>query len=118
MNKKQSELVNEQIISFNFLEDMFEDDYYPNSCVEKGRDILIDLCFQIEAQNPQDLTELYELTHAATDKFNLLQDDFEANDSEIETVARECIAANFFYLANAYGFKDADHEDLIATRDW
>ena len=28
------------------------------------------------------------------------------------------IGINFFYLANAYGFKDADHEDLIATRDW
>ncbi len=39
-------------------------------------------------------------------------------DSEIETVAREVIAADFRYIAQAYGFGHVDSEDLIATRNW
>lgn len=38
--------------------------------------------------------------------------------SEIETVAREAIAEDFWRVASAYGFADADAEELIATRDW
>jgi hypothetical protein len=57
------------------------------------------------------------LTHAATDEFNTLAEAFYEHDSEIETVARECIAGDFAFVASAYGF-DADIEELIATRDW
>jgi hypothetical protein len=38
--------------------------------------------------------------------------------SEIETAAREAIAHDFDVIAGAYGFADADIEELIATRDW
>ena len=96
---------------------MYADDYFPNQVVDKGRDILFNLCLKIEADQPKNLAHLYELTHAATDDFNDLQDDFDSQGSEIETGARECIAADFEFIANAYGF-DADVEELIATRDW
>jgi len=33
-------------------------------------------------------------------------------------VAREEIAEDFWFVANAYGFADADVEELIAARDW
>lgn len=48
---------------------------------------------------------------------NYLQEDFDENDIEIETVARECIGADFEFISASYGFKDADIEELIATRD-
>lgn len=114
----QANLTNEQTKKYPFLKDMYEDAYYPNNLVDKGKDILIDLCFQIEQKQPKNLEELYVLTHSATDKFNDLQEEFDENDSEIETVARECIGADFEFIATAYGFQDADIEELIATRDW
>lgn len=110
-------ITNETLKDYPFLQEMFDDDYFPDFLVEKGKNILIELCEQIESQKPQDLNALYALTHAATDRFNDLQEEFYENDSEIETAAREAIAADFAFLASAYGF-DADTEELIATRDW
>ncbi|HEV2640792.1 MAG TPA: DUF5713 family protein [Actinocrinis sp.] len=44
--------------------------------------------------------------------------DFEQADSEIETVARDVICREFWFVAEAYGFDDADLEELVGTRDW
>lgn len=117
MAKKQEELTNETVKNYSFLKEMYEDSYFPNKLVNKGKAILVDLCFQIEQQHPKTLDELYELTHAATDKFNDLQEAFLEADSEIETAARDCIGEDFDFLAKAYGF-EADGEELIATREW
>ncbi|RTQ51759.1 hypothetical protein EJV47_07515 [Hymenobacter gummosus] len=117
MAKKQEELTNEAVRNYAFLKEMYEDSYFPNKLVDKGKAILVGLCFKIEQKQPKTLDELYKLTHAATDKFNDLQSDFYEADSEIETGARECIAVDFAFVAGAYGF-EADIEELIATRDW
>lgn len=109
---------NLEILKHQFLADMAGDSYYPGFLVEKGRQILLSLCEQIEAEKPVDLDSLYKLTHAATDRFNDLAEEFYENESDIETVARECIGADFDFVAQAYGFHDADIEELIATRDW
>jgi predicted transcriptional regulator len=117
MSKKQSELKKETIKSYSLLKEMYEDAYFSAFLVDKGKKILIDLCFQIEEQQPKTLKELYVLTHLATDRFNDLEEEFNNNESEIETVARDCIGMDFAYIAKAYGF-DADTEELIATRNW
>ncbi|MEV4216652.1 DUF5713 family protein [Nonomuraea sp. NPDC049725] len=109
---------NQQIASHAFLKGMYQDGYYPDHVVDKGRGILLRLCERIEADGPSDLAALYALTHAATEEFNELEAEFEAAGSEIETVAREVIAEDFWFVATAYGFVDADVEELIATRDW
>ncbi|MGW5473177.1 DUF5713 family protein [Streptomyces chartreusis] len=110
---------NEQVIAHPFLKALYRDDYYPDTVVDRGKDILLRLCERIEAERPAGLPELYALTHAAsTDEFNALQDEFWAAGSEIETVAREEIGEDFWFVAGAYGFADADSEELIATRDW
>jgi hypothetical protein len=96
---------------------MYQDSYFPDFLVDKGRAILIELCIQIEEKKPKNLPELYELTHAATQKFNDLDEEFGENDSEIETAGAVLIANDFEFIANAYGF-DADIEALIATRYW
>ncbi|MBC6698025.1 DUF5713 family protein [Hymenobacter puniceus] len=117
MAKKQDNLENEAVRKYAFLQEMYQDEYFPNKLVDKGKTILVGLCFEIERQQPQSLDDLYELTHAATDKFNELQEAFDEADSEIETGARECIAEDFEFVAKAYGF-EADVEELIATREW
>ncbi|WP_395734562.1 DUF5713 family protein, partial [Prosthecobacter sp.] len=85
--------------------------------VDKGKAILVRLCEAIEAQKPSDEASLLRLTHAATEEFNVLQDEFIEQESEIETGAREAIGEDFDFIAKAYGF-NTDVEDLIATRDW
>ncbi|MBO0356668.1 hypothetical protein J0X19_01800 [Hymenobacter sp. BT186] len=117
MAKKQEDLKNESVRSYSFLKEMYEDSYFPSNLVDKGKAILVDLCFKIEQEQPESLDELYELTHAATDKFNDLQEEFLDGESEIETGARECIAADFDFIAKSYDF-EADGEELIATREW
>ncbi|WP_223885084.1 DUF5713 family protein [Nocardia colli] len=65
-----------------------------------------------------DLTALDEHTQRATEEFNALEEEFDAAGSEIETVAREVICEEFCFVADAYGFADADREELTATREW
>jgi len=118
MNTDKTKLKNEKIRNHEFLKEMYDDSYFPDFLVDKGQDILLDLCFQIEQSQVSSLEELYKLTHCATEKFNELQAEFEDNDSEIETAARECIAMDFEFIASSYGFTDADTEELISSRDW
>jgi len=108
---------NERLAQYPFLQAMFADGYFPDAEVDKGKAILVELCEQIETATPETLDELYALTHAATERFNALAEDFEAAGSEIETAARDCIATDFDEIARAYGF-DADIEELVAPRDW
>lgn len=81
-------------------------------------DVLVNLCHEIEQHKPSDTDALYALTHKATEQINELEEVFEENGSEIETVARETIAEDFVRIADAYGFTDADIEELIAPREW
>lgn len=111
-------ITNQRMSDHAFLRQMYADSYFPDHVVDRGAAILVRLCERIEAERPSDLAALYALTHAATEEFNALQAEFEAAGSEIETVAREVIADDFWRVAAAYGFTDADVEELIATRDW
>jgi hypothetical protein len=109
---------NQQVAAHPFLEGLYEDDHFPDHVVDRGKEILLRLCERIEAERPAGLTALYALTHAATEEFNALQAEFEAAGSEIETAAREEMGGDFWFVARAYGFEDADVEELIATREW
>jgi hypothetical protein len=111
-------LTNQQVAGHAFLKGMYDDGYFPDHLVDKGKAILLRVCERIETERPSDLAALYALTQAATEEFNALDDEFCDADSEIETVARELIAADFGFLASAYGFAEADVEALIATRQW
>ncbi|MGH3390702.1 MAG: DUF5713 family protein [Actinomadura sp.] len=109
---------NQQVANHAFLRGMYEDGYYPDRVVDRGRAILLRLCERIEAARPSDLAALYMLTAVATEEFNALEAEFDAAGSEIETVAREVIAEDFWFVALAYGFTEADVEELVAAREW
>lgn len=111
-------LENPTMAGYEFLAEMYADDYFPDALVAKGEAILRELCERIEAERPADLPALYALSHEATVRFNDLQDEFGDAGSEIETTARESIAMGFGAIADAYGFTDADLEELIAPREW
>ncbi|GAA0439847.1 DUF5713 family protein [Streptomyces luteireticuli] len=102
----------------SFLRGLYEDDCYPDHVVDRGKAVLLRLREDIEADAPAGLAALYALTRAATGEFNGLEAGFEAAGSEIETMARDGIAGDFWFLARVYGFTDADVEELIATREW
>ncbi|MEU2409943.1 MULTISPECIES: DUF5713 family protein [Streptomyces] len=107
-----------RMAEYAFLDGLYRDPYFPDHVVDRGKAVLVRLCARIEAERPADLTALYVLTHAATEEFNAMEAEFEAAGSDIETVAREEIAEDFWAIAMAYGFTGADVEELIATRDW
>ncbi|WP_327149136.1 DUF5713 family protein [Nocardia sp. NBC_01329] len=106
------------MITHHFLQFLYEDDFYPDHLVDRGKTILLRLCERIEVEQPVDLAALYVLTQAATEEFNALEAEFDSAGSEIETVARGEIGEDFWFVARAYGFQDADAEELIAGRDW
>jgi len=107
---------NESISHRKFLESMFEDDYYPKHLVEKGQRLLVDLAERIEREAPKG-EAVYVLTHATTEAFNELQEEFFEAESEIETCAREAIAEDIGFILDAYGYT-FDIEEAIAPRDW
>lgn len=110
-------LKNDQTSTYRFLSDMENDSYYPAPLVAKGQIILHDLCLLIEARRPQTSEQLTELTHEATAQFNRLGGEFKAQGSELETAARENIAQDVAFIAQAYGFQE-DVEVLIESREW
>ncbi|MFB8278801.1 DUF5713 family protein [Nocardia colli] len=111
-------ITNQQVNGHAFLEPLYADSYFPDHVLDKGAEILRRLCERVEIAPPADLTALYELTQRATEEFNALEEEFDAAGSEIETVAREVICEEFCFVADAYGFADADREELTATREW
>ena len=96
---------------------MSADPYFPDALVDTAKALLISLCAEVEAKQPKTDAEFLALTHATTEAFNELQEDFEDQDSEIETVAREAICEDFELIAQCYGF-DIDIEDVVGPRDW
>jgi len=111
-------ITNAKMIEYSFLADMYDDDYFPDFLVDKCKGILVHLCEQVESSKPSDIDSLFKLTHAAVDGINKLGSEFEENDSELETGARESLAEDFGVILDAYGFGDAGLEDAIANRDW
>ncbi len=114
----QDSVKNEKVRSYDFLTCMYSDPYFPPHLVDKCKYILLLFAMEVEANEPQNLQELYVLSHEATRRINSLENEFFANNSEIETAARECLAMDIEFIAVTYGFERADVEELIAPRNW
>lgn len=99
-----------------FLQELFDDPYFPDPLVEKGKQILLRLCARIEAERPVGDAVL-ALTQATAEEFNQLDEELHEHDSEIETAARDCIATDIEFILQSYGYQ-VDLEAAIATRDW
>ena len=86
--------------NYKLLKEMYEDDYYPVFLVgETNTDVIQE--------------KLDEVVCAIND----LQEEFDENDSEIETVARDCIGVTVDYILKWFGIP-IDMEEAIRERDW
>ena len=102
--------------NYKLLKEMYEDDYYPVFLVDKVRDELqkvIDLLETGETNTDVIQEKLDEVVCAIND----LQEEFDENDSEIETVARDCIGVTVDYILKWFGIP-IDMEEAIRERDW
>jgi hypothetical protein len=107
---------NAKVREHTLLKPMLADSYFPEHLVGKGQELLCQLAERIEREAP-DGDAVYSLTQATTEAFNELAEEFGEAESEIETVAREAIAADVAFILEAYGY-DVDIEEAIGNRDW
>ena len=102
--------------NYKLLDEMYQDEYYPNFLVDKVKDELqkvIDLLESGETNTETVQEKLDEVVCAIND----LQEEFDENDSEIETVARDCIGVTVEYILEWFGIP-IDIEKAIRERDW
>lgn len=112
-----SDLKNDSIKQYHFLEPMYHDAYFPKPLVDEAKAILVNLCFKIETQQPKTKEAFLVLTQEATEAFNQLDAKFMSQGSELETVAREAIAVDMEFITKTYEF-EVDIETLIENREW
>ena len=102
--------------AYEFLKEMYSDDYFPDFLVDKIKAELENVIAFLET-GVTDVEQIQEKFDAMTIVVNDLQEEFEENDSEIETVARDSIAADVIEILNWFDI-DIDVEDALGERDW
>ena len=102
--------------NYKLLDEMYQDEYYPDFLVDEVRDGLQKVVDLLESGETN--TEVVQETlDEAVSSINDLQEEFDENDSEIETVARECIAADVAYILEWFDIP-IDTEEAIRERGW
>ena len=101
---------------YKLLEDMYQDEYFPDFLVDKIKVLVQDVITFLET-GERDLEKVQEKFDDMTLAINDLQEEFEDNDSEIETGARESIGETVDYILQWFDI-DMDVEDAIGERDW
>ncbi len=101
---------------FSFLPDMYADSYFPEFLVDKLKHLLIELA-DFLATGITGTEAIQEKLDETVEKINQLQEEFEENDSEIETVARDTIGVTIEKILKFYGI-DIEIEEAIRARDW
>jgi hypothetical protein len=101
---------------FEYLKEMYEDDYFPNFLVDKIRDLIKSTVSFIEEGNLSK-DEIQLSFDKMTLGINELSDEFEENESEIETGARESIGETVDNILSYFSI-DIDVEEAIREREW
>jgi hypothetical protein len=101
---------------FEYLQDMYQDDYFPDFLVDKIRDSIKGFVAFAEVGN-HSIDELQMALDEMTIKINELEEEFDENDSELETGARESIGQTIEDILTYFDI-DIDVEDAIREREW
>lgn len=99
-----------------FLQDMYNDSYYPKFLVDKIAAPIEPIVVYLE-QGDSNMETLKEKFPAMVEGVNNLQEEFDQNASEIETVARESIGQTTMDILKYFGV-NLDHEEALSGRDW
>lgn len=102
--------------SYKLLEDMYNDDYFPNFLVDKIKALIQNVIDYLET-GERDLDNIQKKFDEMTLAINNLEEEFEDNDSELETVARDSIGTTVEYILKWFDI-DIDVEDAIGEREW
>ncbi|MCI8646844.1 MAG: hypothetical protein HFE76_08680 [Firmicutes bacterium] len=102
--------------TYILLEEMINDDYYPRFLVEKVKEPIMRVV-QVLERGETDQAIIQEKLDEMTCAINELEEEFEENDSELETVARDSIGATVAYILDWFQI-DIDVETAIRERDW
>ncbi len=101
---------------YALLAEMYQDGYFPDFLVKKVETEIRKVIGLLETgeTDPEIIQgKLDEMTCA----INELEEEFEENDSELETVARDCIGETVGYVLGWFGIP-IDAEEAIRERDW
>ena len=98
------------------LYEMYDDEYFPDFLVDKIKAEL-DKVEAVLAGGEKDTAIIQQHFDTMTRAINDLEAEFDANDSEIETVARESIGEAVDYLLQKYRI-DINVEEAIREREW
>lgn len=99
------------------LQNMYEDTYYPQFLVDKIKWQFIHLIEYLEGMDLKDTSTIQDKLDEFTMSLNSLQQEFWDQDSEIETVASESIAATLEYILQWFSV-DISLEDALREREW
>ena len=102
--------------NYQMLAEMSQDDYYPDFLVDKISALLRKVIALLE-NDETDLKVIQSALDEAVEGINDLQAEFDENDSEIETVARDTIGETVAYILEWFDI-NIDIEDAIGARDW
>ena len=102
--------------NYKLLEEMYTDDYFPDFLVDKIKALIMDVIGLLET-GERDLLKIQGAFDTMTLAINDLEEEFEENDSELETVARDSIGASVEYILRWFDI-DIDVEDAIGEREW
>ena len=101
---------------FEYLKDMYEDEYFPDFLVDKVKELIKQTVSFIEEGN-HSKDEIQASFDQMTVGINQLAEEFDEHDSEIETVARESIGETVDNILKYFNI-DIDIEEAIRERDW
>ena len=103
-------------MDYKLLDEMYQDEYYPDFLVDKVK-VELQKVINLLESGETDTEIIQEKLDEAVCAINDLQDEFDENDSEIETVARDCIGVTVGYILEWFGVP-IDMEEAIRERDW
>lgn len=101
---------------FEYLQDMYADSYFPDFLVDKIREAIKETVAFIESGN-HSIEDIQASLDKSVLKINELEDEFNENESEIETGARESIGETIEQILKYFNI-EIDIEEAIREREW
>ncbi|MBD5113377.1 MAG: hypothetical protein HDT42_12725 [Ruminococcaceae bacterium] len=102
--------------NYRLLAEMYRDGYFPDFLVDKVKALIQNVIDFLET-GERDLNKIQKKFDEMTLAINDLEEEFDDNDSELETVARDSIAVSVMYILKWFDI-DIDIEDALGARDW
>ena len=95
---------------------MYGDGYFPDFLVDKVKNLVQNVIGFLET-GERDLDKIQDKFDEMTLAINDLEEEFEENESELETVARDSIGETVAYILEWFDI-ELKAEDAIRERDW